>query len=78
VRGVGGLWGIDLVADRQTRKPDAAAARAVAAGLALRGYLALAGGARGNVIALTPPLTIAPRQIAGFLTALDEVLSDHG
>jgi 4-aminobutyrate aminotransferase-like enzyme len=78
VRGVGALWGIDLVADRETGEPDAAAATAVAAGLARRGYLALAGGARGNVIALTPPLTITPRQIAGFLAALDAVLSDHG
>jgi 4-aminobutyrate aminotransferase-like enzyme len=50
----------------------------VAAGLARRGYLALAGGAHGNVITLTPPLAIAPRQIAGFLAALDAVLSDHG
>jgi 4-aminobutyrate aminotransferase-like enzyme len=78
VRGVGALWGIDLVADRETRDPDAAAASSVAAALACRGYLALASGAHGNVIALTPPLTIAPRQIAGFLAALDAVLSDHG
>jgi 4-aminobutyrate aminotransferase-like enzyme len=78
VRGVGGLWGIDLVADRGSREPDAAAASAVAAGLAARGYLALAGGRHGNVLALTPPLTIAPRQIAGFLSALDAALADHG
>jgi 4-aminobutyrate aminotransferase-like enzyme len=77
VRGVGGLWGIDLVADRETREPDAATATAVAAGLARRGYLALAGGALGNVITLTPPLTIAPRQIAGFLAALDAALAEH-
>jgi 4-aminobutyrate aminotransferase-like enzyme len=78
VRGVGALWGIDLVADRASRAPDAATASAVAAALAGRGYLALAGGAQGNVIALTPPLTIAPRQLEGFLAALDAVLSDHG
>jgi 4-aminobutyrate aminotransferase-like enzyme len=76
VRGVGALWGIDLVADRESRAPDPARARAVAAGLAGRGYLALAGGARGNVIALTPPLTISARQIDGFLAALDGALAD--
>jgi 4-aminobutyrate aminotransferase-like enzyme len=50
----------------------------VAAGLAGRGYLALAGGRDGNVIVLTPPLTITARQIAGFLAALDAALDDHG
>lgn len=76
-RGAGGLWGIDLVADRGTREPDAPLAKAVAAGLATRGYLTLAGGRHGNVIALTPPLTITPRQLAGFLAALDATLADH-
>jgi 4-aminobutyrate aminotransferase-like enzyme len=74
VRGRGALWGIDLVADRATRQPDALAARRLAAGLADRGYLALASGQWGNVIELTPPLTITPRQVAGFLRALEEAL----
>ncbi|HUF90205.1 MAG TPA: aspartate aminotransferase family protein [Gemmatimonadota bacterium] len=77
VRGAGGLWGIDLVADPATRGPDPAAAREVSTGLAARGYLALAGGRHGNVIVLTPPLTIRPRQVAGFLAALDEALAGH-
>jgi 4-aminobutyrate aminotransferase-like enzyme len=76
-RGVGGLWGLDLVVDRESREPDPALAKAVAAGLAGRGYLALAGGRHGNVISLTPPLTITPRQISGFLTALDAAFTDH-
>jgi 4-aminobutyrate aminotransferase-like enzyme len=76
VRGVGALWGIDVVADRETRAPDPARAKAIAAGLARRGYLALAGGAHGNVIVLTPPLTISARQIDGFLAALDGALAD--
>jgi 4-aminobutyrate aminotransferase-like enzyme len=76
VRGAGGLWGIDFVADRGSREPDAARAKAVAAGLAGRGYLALAGGRHGNVIVLTPPLTITDRQVAGFVAALDATLAD--
>jgi 4-aminobutyrate aminotransferase-like enzyme len=76
VRGAGALWGIDVVADRETRAPDPGRAKAIAAGLARRGYLALAGGARGNVIMLTPPLTISGRQIVGFLAALDAALGD--
>lgn len=77
-RGAGALWGIDLVADRATREPDPALAKAVSQGLAARGYLALAGGAAGNVIVLTPPLTITDRQIQGFLDALDAALADIG
>ena len=73
---MGALWGIDVVADRETRTPDPARARAVSAGLARRGYLALAGGSRGNVIVLTPPLTISARQIDGFLAALDASLAN--
>ena len=76
-RGIGGLWGIVFV-DPRTRDPDPARARAVATGLAGRGYLALAGGRDGNVIVLTPPLTITKRQIAGFLAALHAALGDHG
>ena len=76
-RGAGALWGIELVTDRGTREPDAARAKATAAGLIARGYLALAGGRHGNVIALTPPVTITDRQIAGFLAALDAALGDH-
>lgn len=77
VRGAGGLWGVDVVGDRESREPDPALAKALARELAARGYLALAGGSAGNVISLTPPLTISDRQIAGFLTALDAALSDH-
>ena len=76
-RGIGGLWGLVFV-DPRTRDPDPARARALAADLAGRGYLALAGGRDGNVIVLTPPLTITRRQIAGFLAALDAALADHG
>jgi 4-aminobutyrate aminotransferase-like enzyme len=76
-RGAGGLWGIDLM-DPETGEPDPHLAKAVAAGLATRGYLALAGGRYGNVIVLTPPLTITSRQLAGFLAALDATFADHG
>ena len=74
VRGRGALWGIDLVAERATREPGPEVARRAASALAARGYLALAGGRWGNVIELTPPLTITERQIDGFLAALDAAL----
>lgn len=75
VRGRGGLWGIDFVADRATREPDPRTATDVSAALARRGYLALAGGRHGSVLSLTPPLVITDRQLDGLLEALEDVLS---
>lgn len=76
VRGVGAMWGIDFVKGDPVRTPDPAAAVAVADGLIRRGYVALAGGARGNVVSWTPPLTITDRQIDGALGALEAALED--
>jgi 4-aminobutyrate aminotransferase-like enzyme len=76
VRGIGALWGIDLVEGRDPLRPDASAAKRAAAALATRGYLALAGGRWGNVISLTPPVTIPDRQLDGFLAAFDEALAE--
>jgi 4-aminobutyrate aminotransferase-like enzyme len=75
VRGTGALWGIDFVTDPSTREPDPVAAADASAGLARRGYLALAGGRHGNVIVLTPPAVITDRQLDGFLVALEATLS---
>ncbi|MCK5438857.1 MAG: aminotransferase class III-fold pyridoxal phosphate-dependent enzyme, partial [Gemmatimonadetes bacterium] len=76
VRGVGAMWGLDVIADPVTRAPDAAAAKALSVALAERGYLALAGGPHGNVLSLTPPLMIHERQLEGFFPALDDALTE--
>jgi 4-aminobutyrate aminotransferase/(S)-3-amino-2-methylpropionate transaminase len=76
VRGVGAMWGLDVIGDPVTRAPDAGVARAVSIALAQRGYLALAGGLHGNVLSLTPPLTISERQLEGFFPALDDALTE--
>jgi len=75
VRGLGALWGIDFVANPSTREPDPVAATDASAGLARRGYLALAGGRHGNVIVLTPPAVVTDRQLDGFLEALEGSLT---
>ncbi len=77
-RGVGALWGIDFVEGSDPGRPDPATARGVANALAARGYLALASGRWGNVLELTPPLTITDRQLAGFVDALDACLAGAG
>lgn len=72
LRGRGALWGIALAAP--------APARRLAARLARRGVLVLAGGAAGDVVQLAPPLTIADAPLTAALDAvaaeLDRLESD--
>ncbi len=62
VRGRGLLWGVEL--------GDAATARAVAARARGAGLLLYAGGPRGAVLQLAPPLNASPRQLAAGLEIL--------
>jgi 4-aminobutyrate aminotransferase / (S)-3-amino-2-methylpropionate transaminase / 5-aminovalerate transaminase len=66
-RGRGLLWGLEM----QSR---AAAARTAAAARG-RGLLVLAGGPRGRVVQLVPPLTITTTQLRAALDILEEVLA---
>jgi acetylornithine/succinyldiaminopimelate/putrescine aminotransferase len=66
VRGRGLLWGVELA--------DAAAAARLVAGALARGVLLLAGGPRGRVAQLVPPLSIADHQLDAALDVLEEVL----
>jgi 4-aminobutyrate aminotransferase / (S)-3-amino-2-methylpropionate transaminase / 5-aminovalerate transaminase len=52
--------------------PSAKEALAVARGMLLRGYLVLTGGARGNVLTLSPALTIPEGLAQGFARALGD------
>jgi 4-aminobutyrate aminotransferase/(S)-3-amino-2-methylpropionate transaminase len=68
VRGAGLMIGVEL----------ASGATALAAGRAMleRGYLVLGGGTRGEVLTLTPPLTIAEPLLDAAADALAESLRD--
>jgi 4-aminobutyrate aminotransferase len=73
VRGRGLLIGIELVRDRATKEPDAALAERVL-------YRALAGGlsfktTMGNVLTLTPPLTIGAGDMLVALGILEEAIA---
>jgi len=76
VRGEGLMVGIDLVRDGDPRRPAGeAAGRALGAALR-RGWVVLAGGPEGNVLSLSPPLTV-PRELLGrAVAALRESLLD--
>jgi 4-aminobutyrate aminotransferase len=73
VRGLGLLLGVELVLDRETKTPATDAAEAVM-------YLALERGlsfktTMGNVLTLTPPLTITADLVDQALSTLEEVLA---
>ena len=74
VRGMGLLLGIDLVENRETKTPALDAGEAVL-------YKALAAGlnfklSMGNVITLTPPLTVTKVEMDAALDILDEAIGD--
>jgi 4-aminobutyrate aminotransferase len=74
VRGVGLLLGMELVKDRQSKEPAIEEAEAVL-------YAALARGlsfklTMGNVITLTPALTITRRELDEAIAILDECLGE--
>ncbi len=74
VRGKGLLLGVDLVADRETKTPALDAGEAVL-------YRALEAGlnfklSMGNVITLTPPLTVTLGEMDAALDILDGAIAD--
>lgn len=73
VRGKGLMIGIELV-QPGGRDPDAAAADAVLEGCRHRGVLIGKGGLYGNVLRLSPPMTITRDESATALQALTESL----
>ncbi|HEY5663573.1 MAG TPA: aminotransferase class III-fold pyridoxal phosphate-dependent enzyme [Ilumatobacter sp.] len=75
VAGRGLFWGLDLVADRATRRPLAYAdAKRIATALRHRGILAGVTGRYTNVLKIRPPLVFGPEHVAILLTELDDLL----
>jgi 4-aminobutyrate aminotransferase-like enzyme len=72
VRGVGLLAGVELRLSDGAPAPDACFR--VVKQLLARGIIALPDGDHGNVISLTPPLTIDQRQLGNALDVLAAVL----
>jgi len=68
VRGRGLMVGVEL-------EGGAGRALAVTRALLARGYIVLTGGARGDVLTLTPPLTIEEPLLGGFASTLAECLA---
>ena len=74
VRGLGLIMGIELVKDRQTKVPATEEAEQVMYGALSRGLNFKV--TMGNIITLTPPLTISEPEMDKALDILDECISE--
>jgi len=75
VRGSGLFFGIDLVTDRESKAPAAAAAREVVNRMRHKGVLMSKIGEHDNVLKLRPPLCFSTANADLLLGRLDEVLA---
>lgn len=76
LRQIGLLVGVELVEDRTTRAPFAAAD--VVEGMRGRGVLIGSTGPRGNVLKIRPPLVIKEEEVDQLVEALDATLTSLG
>ncbi len=74
VRGTGLFVGVELVADRERRTPDAATAAALVEQVKARGVLVSTDGPDHNVIKIKPPMVLAAGDVDRAVAALDEGL----
>ena len=75
VRGMGLMQGVELVHDRQTKEPAPDLVNRVFEETKKRGLLIGKGGLYGNVLRITPMLTVAGAEIEVALDILDEALA---
>jgi 4-aminobutyrate aminotransferase-like enzyme/Ser/Thr protein kinase RdoA (MazF antagonist) len=78
VRGRGLMIGVELVADRATKAPDAGLAVDVQNAMRERGVLVGTTARAGNVLKIRPPLVITPGDVDLLLRVLDEGLAAAG
>jgi 4-aminobutyrate aminotransferase/(S)-3-amino-2-methylpropionate transaminase len=74
-RGLGAMRAIELVVDRSSREPAAAAAAGVLRGAAERGLLLLKAGTYDNVVRILAPLNTPPDLVDEGLAILDKALA---
>ncbi|HUT75156.1 MAG TPA: aspartate aminotransferase family protein [Armatimonadota bacterium] len=75
-RGMGLVWGLEIVKDQATKQPDAELAQRVVLEACQRGLLMIAPiGSYGNVLRLAPPLVITEQELDTGVDILDATLS---
>jgi 4-aminobutyrate aminotransferase len=78
VRGMGLLQAIELVEDRQTKVPAAAATARLMEACRDEGLLLGKGGMYGNVLRFSPPMNIGRSDVDNFFGMLDKALANVG
>jgi 4-aminobutyrate aminotransferase len=78
VRGMGLLQAIELVEDRATRVPAAAATARLMEACREQGLLLGKGGMYGNVVRFSPPMNIGRADVDNFFGMLDKALESVG
>jgi 4-aminobutyrate aminotransferase len=78
VRGMGLLQAIELVEDRQTKVPAAAATARLMEACRDQGLLLGKGGMYGNVLRFSPPMNIGRADVDNFFGMLDKALASVG
>ena len=74
VRGLGLLQGIEIVKDKDSREPSVQMANAISARCMEHGLI-LFGGSGGNVIRITPPLTLTKAEAGKALGIIQEAVA---
>ena len=74
IRGRGLMIGIDLVIDRSTRESNTRLAGHMITESLRRGWILLAGGPAGNVLSLSPPLSLSQDLMRAATRMLDDVI----
>jgi 4-aminobutyrate aminotransferase len=75
VRGMGLMQGVELVKDRQTKEPAPQAVAAVMESARAQGLIVGRGGLYGNVLRISPPLTITAADADQAADVLDRALA---
>ncbi len=78
VRGRGLMLGVELVRDRDTKKPATEEATAVHEGTKDRGLLIGRGGVYGTVLRIKPPMCITKQDVDFLADCLDDTLTSVG
>jgi len=78
VRGIGLMQAIELVEDRESKKPAAAQTVTIMEAARENRLLIGKGGMYGNVLRITPPMNVGRADVDQFLDALDASLARCG
>jgi 4-aminobutyrate aminotransferase len=76
VRGMGLMQGVELVKDRKTKEPAPEAAAAVLESAKDHGLIVGKGGLYGNVLRISPPLTVTTEDADQAVDVLDKALGE--